>query len=164
DVRNVFALTSVLETNGMEVLFAENGRDGLAMLDQNPDVDLILMDIMMPEMDGYETMQAVRWLPDFKQLPIISLTAKAMKGDREYALASLKRRLWRRVYAERLESISELTAKLLHDPTCMERLLLDLSINITAMFRDPTFFAAFRKKVVPALRTYPFTRVWVAGC
>jgi chemotaxis protein methyltransferase CheR len=83
---------------------------------------------------------------------------------REYALASLKRRLWRRVYSERLDSISDLTAKLLHDPTCMERLLLDLSINITAMFRDPTFFAAFRNKVVPALRTYPFTRVWVAGC
>jgi chemotaxis protein methyltransferase CheR len=83
---------------------------------------------------------------------------------REYALASLKRRLWRRVYAERLETISELTAKLLHDPTCMERLLLDLSINITAMFRDPSFFATFRQKVVPFLRTYPFTRLWVAGC
>src|SRR5919202_5086091 len=83
---------------------------------------------------------------------------------REYAPASLKRRLWRRVYAERLQSIAELTAKLLHDPECMERLLLDLSINVTAMFRDPTFFAAFRQKVVPALRTYPFTRIWVAGC
>src|SRR5205085_1889815 len=88
DVRNVFALTSVLEANGMEVLFAENGRDGLATLRAHPDVDLVLMDIMMPEMDGYQTMQAVRLLPEFKQLPIISLTAKAMKGDREKSIAS----------------------------------------------------------------------------
>jgi CheY-like chemotaxis protein len=88
DVRNVFALTSVLEANGMEVVFAENGRDGIETLRANPDVDLILMDIMMPEMDGYQTMQAVREIPEFKQLPIISLTAKAMKGDREKSIAS----------------------------------------------------------------------------
>ncbi|MDX6485946.1 MAG: hypothetical protein QOF43_1099, partial [Gaiellaceae bacterium] len=88
DVRNVFALTSVLEANGMEVIFAENGKDGIATLRQNPDVDLVLMDIMMPEMDGYQTMQAVRAIPEFKQLPIISLTAKAMKGDREKSIAS----------------------------------------------------------------------------
>ena len=83
---------------------------------------------------------------------------------REYAPASLKRRLWRRVRAERLGSISALQDKVLHDPAVMERLLLDLSINVTAMFRDPTFYAAFREKVVPALHTYPFTRIWVAGC
>jgi CheY-like chemotaxis protein len=88
DVRNVFALTSVLESNGMEVLFAENGREGLETLRANPDVDLVLMDIMMPELDGYETMQAVRALPEFARLPIISLTAKAMKGDRERSIAS----------------------------------------------------------------------------
>jgi CheY-like chemotaxis protein len=88
DVRNVFALTSVLEANGMEVLFAENGKDGIEQLRENPDVDLVLMDIMMPEMDGYETMQAVRQMPQFKQLPIISLTAKAMRGDREKSIAS----------------------------------------------------------------------------
>jgi CheY-like chemotaxis protein len=88
DVRNVFALTSVLEANGMEVVFAENGREGIDCLRQNPDVDLVLMDIMMPEMDGYETMQAVRQMPEFKQLPIISLTAKAMKGDRERSIQS----------------------------------------------------------------------------
>jgi chemotaxis protein methyltransferase CheR len=83
---------------------------------------------------------------------------------REYAPASLRRRVWRRVHAERLETISGLQAKLLHDPACMERLLLDLSINVTAMFRDPGFYVAFREKVVPQLRTYPFTRIWVAGC
>ncbi|MGH3132107.1 MAG: CheR family methyltransferase, partial [Gaiellaceae bacterium] len=83
---------------------------------------------------------------------------------REYAAASLKRRLWRRIGAEGLETVSGLQEKVLHDPACMERLLLDLSINITAMFRDPTFYAAFRQHVVPLLRTYPFTRIWVAGC
>ena len=83
---------------------------------------------------------------------------------REYAPASLKRRLWRRVHAEGLTTISALQDKVLHDPTCMERLLLDLSINVTAMFRDPTFFRTFRVKVVPLLRTYPFIRIWNAGC
>src|SRR5713101_5152504 len=83
---------------------------------------------------------------------------------REYAPASLRRRVWRRVHAERLTTIAGLTERLLHDPASMERLLLDLSINVTAMFRDPAFYVAFREKVVPALRTYPFTRIWVAGC
>src|SRR3989449_10676192 len=83
---------------------------------------------------------------------------------REYAPASLRRRVWRRVFAEGLQTISALQDKLLHDPACMERLLLDLSINVTAMFRDPTFYLAFRQKVVPLLRTYPFARLWVAGC
>jgi CheY-like chemotaxis protein len=88
DVRNVFALASVFEGRGMEVLFAENGREGLDALQKNPDVDLVLMDIMMPEMDGYETTRAVRELPEFKSLPIVALTAKAMKGDREKSIAS----------------------------------------------------------------------------
>jgi chemotaxis protein methyltransferase CheR len=83
---------------------------------------------------------------------------------REYAPASLRRRVWRRVHAEGLTTLSALQDKLLHDPASMERLLLDLSINVTAMFRDPSFYVAFREKVVPALRTYPFTRIWVAGC
>ena len=83
---------------------------------------------------------------------------------REYAPASLRRRVWRRIHAEGLTTVSALQDKLLHDPNCMERLLLDLSINVTAMFRDPTFYVAFREKVVPLLRTYPFTRIWVAGC
>jgi chemotaxis protein methyltransferase CheR len=83
---------------------------------------------------------------------------------REYAKASLKRRLWRRIAAERLTSVSGLQDKVLHDPACMERLLLDLSINVTAMFRDPSFYAAFRLKAVPILRTFPFSRIWVAGC
>jgi CheY-like chemotaxis protein len=87
-VRNVFALTSVFERRGMEVLFAENGRDGIRALRDNPDVSLVLMDIMMPEMDGYEATRAVREMPEFERLPIVALTAKAMKGDREKSIAS----------------------------------------------------------------------------
>ena len=83
---------------------------------------------------------------------------------REYAPASLKRRLWRRMNAEGASTVTQLQNLLLHDPQCMERLLLDLSINVTAMFRDPSFYVSFREKVVPLLRTYPFTRIWVAGC
>jgi chemotaxis protein methyltransferase CheR len=83
---------------------------------------------------------------------------------REYAPASLKRRVWRRMQAERVGSITGLLERVLHDPEVMERLLLDLSINVTSMFRDPTFYGAFREKVVPLLKTYPFTRIWVAGC
>ena len=88
DVRNVFALTSVLEAHGMEVLYAENGKDGVELLRRTPDVDLVLMDIMMPELDGYETTRLIRGDGEFEQLPIISLTAKAMKGDREKAIAA----------------------------------------------------------------------------
>jgi CheY-like chemotaxis protein len=88
DVRNVFALTSALENHGMEVLFAENGRDGIDVLTQNADVELVLMDIMMPEMDGYEAIQAVRKMRQFKRLPIIALTAKAMREDREKSIAA----------------------------------------------------------------------------
>jgi CheY-like chemotaxis protein len=72
----------------MSVLFAENGRDGIETLSQNPDVGLVLMDVMMPEMDGYETMRAIRQIPGHESLPIISLTAKAMKGDREKSIAA----------------------------------------------------------------------------
>ena len=88
DVRNVFALTSALESRGIEVLYAENGRDSLSVLAENPDVDLVLMDIMMPEMDGYETMTALRQMPQFRRLPVIALTAKAMEEDREQSVAA----------------------------------------------------------------------------
>jgi chemotaxis protein methyltransferase CheR len=83
---------------------------------------------------------------------------------RGYALASLKRRLWRRAHAEGLTTLSALQNRVLHDTACMSRLLHDLSINVTSMFRDPSFYAAFRERVVPQLRTYPFLRIWNAGC
>jgi len=88
DVRNIFSLTSVLEEHGMEVSFAENGKDAIATLDSTPGIDLVLMDVMMPEMDGYETTRAIRDRPLFRALPIIALTAKAMKGDREKCIAA----------------------------------------------------------------------------
>ncbi len=83
---------------------------------------------------------------------------------RGYAPASLRRRLWHRVHGEGLQTLSGLQERVLHDPSCMERLLRDLSINVTEMFRDPSFYRAMRERVFPLLRTYPFIRVWNAGC
>ncbi|HYP29930.1 MAG TPA: HAMP domain-containing protein, partial [Blastocatellia bacterium] len=83
DIRNIFAITSALERHRMKVVYAENGRDAISMLSESSDIDIVLMDVMMPEMDGYEAMSAIREEPRFKSLPIIALTAKAMKGDRE---------------------------------------------------------------------------------
>jgi chemotaxis protein methyltransferase CheR len=83
---------------------------------------------------------------------------------RGYARASLRRRMWRRVALEGAWSLSGLQERLLHDPAVMDRLLGDLSINVTEMFRDPSFHAALRERVVPLLRTFPFVRAWVAGC
>jgi signal transduction histidine kinase/CheY-like chemotaxis protein len=86
DPRNIFALSSILERRGMRVLTAANGRDAISLISSTPDIALVLMDIMMPEMDGYETIGAIRENPSFRRLPIIALTAKAMKGDREKSL------------------------------------------------------------------------------
>lgn len=83
---------------------------------------------------------------------------------RSYAYASLRRRLWKRIRAEGLATVSGLQERVLHDRSAMERMLLDLSVNVTSMFRDPNFYRAFRAEVVPLLRTYPFIRVWHAGC
>jgi CheY-like chemotaxis protein len=86
DVRNIFSLASALEQHQMQVLHAENGRDGIAMLERTPGIDCVLMDIMMPDMDGYETIRTIRARDRFKALPIVAITAKAMKGDREKCL------------------------------------------------------------------------------
>lgn len=83
---------------------------------------------------------------------------------RDYAIASLKRRIWNAVQSEGLNSISGLQEKVLHDPACLERFLLGLSVHVTSMFRDPSFYIAFRRRVIPLLRTYPFIRIWHAGC
>ena len=83
---------------------------------------------------------------------------------RSYAYASIRRRLWKRIEAEGFHSITALQDRVLHEPDMMEKLLLDLSINVTAMFRDPKFYIAFREQVIPLLRTYPFIRLWHAGC
>jgi CheY-like chemotaxis protein len=86
DVRNIFALSSVLERRGMNVFSASTGHEAIAMIEGREDIAIVLMDIMMPEMDGYETMQVIRKNPAYRRLPIIALTAKAMKGDREKCL------------------------------------------------------------------------------
>jgi CheY-like chemotaxis protein len=86
DVRNIFSLTSALEQHGMKTAFAENGREGIERLEQTPGVDVVLVDIMMPEMDGYETMRSIRRISRYEDLPLIAVTAKAMKGDREKCL------------------------------------------------------------------------------
>lgn len=83
---------------------------------------------------------------------------------RDYAYASLRRRVWNVVRSEKLESITALLDRVLHDPACMERFLAQLTVNVTTLFRDPTFFAAFREQVVPLLLAYPFVRIWHAGC
>ncbi|HUK15051.1 MAG TPA: HAMP domain-containing protein [Bryobacteraceae bacterium] len=88
DVRNIFALTSILERHKVQVSHAENGKAGVDLLMMNPDIDIVLMDIMMPDMDGYQTIRAIRELDDFRDLPVIAVTAKAMKGDREKCIES----------------------------------------------------------------------------
>ncbi len=83
---------------------------------------------------------------------------------RNYAYSSIRRRIWHRIHAEKLTSITGLLERILHDPGCLRRLMADFSINVTEMFRDPMFFFAFREQVVPMLRTYPSIRIWLAGC
>lgn len=106
--------------------------------------------------------------PDLEKIEINALLESVHRhygfDFRSYAYASLRRRIWKQVHAERLGTISALQDRVLHDPEAMERLLLTFSINVTAMFRDPSFYLVFRAKVVPLLRTYPFIRVWLAGC
>ncbi len=86
DVRNIFALTSLLEGEEMEVVSATNGRQAIELIESTPDLSIVLMDIMMPDMDGYQTMREIRSNPKFRNLPMLALTAKAMKGDREKCL------------------------------------------------------------------------------
>ena len=88
DVRNVFALTSALELHGLRVLYSDNGADGIAMLRRHPEIDIVLMDAMMPDLDGNETTRRIRALPEGAALPVVFLTAKAMPGDRESSLAA----------------------------------------------------------------------------
>jgi HAMP domain-containing protein/signal transduction histidine kinase/DNA-binding response OmpR family regulator len=109
DIRNIFAMTSVLERFKMQVVSTENGKDGIAMLLEQRDVDVVLMDIMLPVMDGYTTIRAIREIAEFKELPIIAVTAKAMKGDREKCLAAgASDYICKPVEAEQLRSVLRL--------------------------------------------------------
>jgi len=86
DARNIFALTSLLENQEMDVISATNGRSAIEIVTKTPDLSIVLMDIMMPEMDGYATIREIRAVPEFRTVPILALTAKAMQGDREKCL------------------------------------------------------------------------------
>ncbi|MBX9720189.1 MAG: response regulator, partial [Candidatus Obscuribacterales bacterium] len=106
DVRNIFALTSILEAQNMNVIFAQNGYEAIKSLEENIDVDIVLMDVMMPEMDGYETMRRIRQVEKYRALPIIALTAKAMKGDREKCIeAGASDYIAKPVQTEQLKSL-----------------------------------------------------------
>jgi HAMP domain-containing protein/signal transduction histidine kinase/CheY-like chemotaxis protein len=112
DIRNIFAMTSVLERFKMNVVSAENGKDGIQMLLDNKGIDIVLMDIMLPTMDGYTTIRAIREITEFRDLPIIAVTAKAMKGDREKCLAAgASDYLCKPVESEQLRSILRLWVK-----------------------------------------------------
>jgi HAMP domain-containing protein/signal transduction histidine kinase/CheY-like chemotaxis protein len=123
DIRNIFAITSVLERKNIQAIYADNGKDGIKMLNKISDINVVLVDIMMPEMDGYETIQAIRKMPQFKTLPIIALTAKAMLGDREKCLnAGASDYLSKPVDVEQLFSL--LRVWLYHDEIATNALVL----------------------------------------
>jgi len=106
DMRNLYALSKILKERGMEIIKAENGKNALEMLELHPGVDLILMDIMMPEMDGYEAMKRIRSNVKFKNLPVIALTAKAMKDDKQKCIdAGANDYITKPIEAERLLSL-----------------------------------------------------------
>ena len=107
DVRNIFSLTSALERHGMDILFAENGADGIRLLRAHPDIDVALVDIMMPEMDGYEVMRTIRAIDAYRSLPIVAVTAKAMVGDREKCLEA-----WATDYIAKPVDIDQLVSML----------------------------------------------------
>jgi CheY-like chemotaxis protein len=88
DIRNIFSLTKALEQHKMKVLAATDGKEALRVLAENPKVDVVLMDMMMPELDGYQTTSQIREMPAYKQLPILAVTAKAMMGDREKCISA----------------------------------------------------------------------------
>ena len=118
--------------------------------------------------EGRDTRRAEVGSPDLERIEIELLLEGVFRhygfDFRAYAYASIRRRIWKRVESEGLRTVSQLQARILHDQDAMERLLLDLSVNVTAMFRDPRCYREFRERVVPLLRTYPFIRIWHAGC
>jgi chemotaxis protein methyltransferase CheR len=138
DVRNIFSLIKTLESYGMNVISAIDGKDALTQLQENDKVDLILMDMMMPEMDGY----------DFTN----------------YARASLKRRVQRLLVVDRFPSFAELVYRVKNDPDYLKHFVEELTVNVIEMFRDPCVFKTIREQILPVLATYPLIRIWHTGC
>jgi CheY-like chemotaxis protein len=109
DARNIFALATILENHEMEIISATSGRQAISIIESTPDLSAVLMDIMMPEMEGYETIRLIRQNPTLRSLPILALTAKAMKGDREKSLqAGASEYIAKPVNAEQLLSMLRL--------------------------------------------------------
>jgi chemotaxis protein methyltransferase CheR len=140
-VRNIFALTSALETKGAVVVIGRNGREAIEKLNEVEDIDLVLMDVM-----------------------IEAIYLKYSYDFRDYSGASIKRRVQHALSQFECATISALQEKVLHDPTAFMQLLQLLTIPVSEMFRDPSHFLAIRKEVVPLLRTYPSIKIWIAGC
>src|SRR5690606_35159825 len=222
DIRNIFALELTLKARKYRFLSAQNATEGLQLLQRNSDIGLVLLDMMMPEMDGYEAIQRIRSSDKYGHVPIVAVTANAMNGDREkclaagadnyvakpidvdrlmnvieellqmieldivknddmemllkdishlygydftpYSKASLKRRLNRICMLDKFTSFAELRYRLIHDGAYLSRFIEEITVNVTEMFRDPHFYATLRHHILPVLRTYPFIRIWVAGC
>ncbi|MCP4006827.1 MAG: response regulator [bacterium] len=182
DMRNLFAISSTLEQYGAEIVMAANGLDAFESLEREPGIDLVLMDIMMPEMDGYEAMRRTRARENFNQLPIIAITAKATKEDRallglletvlqtynydfrQYRSSSLKRQVQRTLNSSGLGSIEELRKEILANRPLFNTLLGALTINVTEMFRDPDYFRATRERLLPSLQDRSHLKFWHAGC
>ena len=205
------------------MVIADNGKSALDRLEEEPGIELVLMDVMMPVMDGYEATRKLRQMDEFKALPVISLTAKAMSDDKakcleagandymtkpvdmdklvenvkslviqrmkknkieelelelllkaissqyghdfhDYAKASMLRRIKKHLSSAKLEKISDLIPLFLHDQEAFNLFVKDMSVVVTEMFRDPEFFQVLRRDVVPILKTYPFIKIWHAGC
>src|SRR5207244_1937003 len=165
DARNIFALSSVLERRGMRVLTATTGNEAIALAESTPDLAIVLMDIMMPEMDGYQTIRAIRERPGFRRLPIVALTAKAMKGNRENCLeaeasADLAENLIKAASArEALEQLLKHEIAVILVDVCMPE--LD-GFQLAAMIRDHPrfqktaiiFISAIHLTDVDRLRAY----------
>ena len=144
DARNIFALTTVLENHDMEVLSATNGRQAIEMIQSTPDLSVVLMDIMMPEMDGYQTMREIRKDPKFRALPILALTAKAMKGDREKCLEA---------------GASDYIAKPVNTEQLLS-LLASLAVSIEARMSHTTDARIARSSTISASTSMPSRPCW----